>query len=102
MVYAKIKVFIKSYTEGENKNYLYLDKNNQPDLTLTTPLIERRKYIDCLMLYSFKGPFELLHGVIVDIRFLAKSSVVVPKYCLFLVDLFTFKIYTYPIKKYVF
>ena len=54
------------------------------------------------MLYSFKGPFELLHGVIVDIRFLAKSSAVVPKYCLLLVDLFTFKIYTYPIKKYVF
>ena len=34
-VYPKGKVFIKLYTEVENKNYLYLDKNNQPNLPLT-------------------------------------------------------------------
>ena len=50
------------------------------------------------MLYSFKGPFELLCADIADSRFLAKSAVY-PKYYLLFLDLFTSKIYTYPIKK---
>ena len=40
-----------------------------------------------------KAPFELIHGDILDIGFLAKSAGD-PKYCLLFVDLFTFKIYT--------
>ena len=43
-------------------------------------------------------PFELLHADIVDIRFFAKSAAD-PHYCLLFVDLFTQKIYTYPINK---
>ena len=39
----------------------------------------------------------MLHADIADIRFLAKSAVD-PKYCLLLVDLFTSKIYVYPMK----
>ena len=46
LVYAEGKVFIKLHTEVENKNYLYLDKNNQPNLPLTTPFLEKRKNID--------------------------------------------------------
>ena len=49
-------------------------------------------------LYSFKGPFEVLQADIADIRFLGKL-VVDPKFCLLFVDLFTFMIYTHPIKK---
>ena len=98
MLYVKDKVFITLYTEVENKNYLYLNKNNHRNLPLTTPFIEKRKNIDCYMLYSFKGPFALLYVDIADIRFLAKSAVD-RKYCLLLVDLFTSKIYTYPMKK---
>ena len=93
-VYAKDKL----YTEVENKNYLYLDKNIQPNLPLTMPFIEKRKNIDRSMLYSFKGQFEFFHAGIADVRFLAKSAVD-SIYCLLLVDLFTFKIYTYPMKK---
>ena len=54
--------------------------------------------MDRSTLYSFKGPFELFHGDIADIRFLAKSAVD-PHYCLVLIDLFSNKIYTYPMKK---
>ena len=48
-------------------------------------------------LYSFSRPFEALQADIAYIRFLARSAVN-QKFCLFL-DLFTSKIYTYPIKK---
>ena len=40
----------------------------------------------------------MLHADIADLRFLAKSAAD-PKYCLLLVDLFTSKIYVYPMKK---
>ena len=39
-----------------------------------------------------------MHADIADLRFLAKSAVD-PKYCLLIVDLFTSKIYVYPMKK---
>ena len=48
-------------------------------------------------LYSFSRPFEALHADIVYISFLARSAVN-PKFCLLFIDLFTSKIYTYPMK----
>ena len=39
----------------------------------------------------------MLHADIADLTFLAKSAVD-PKYCLLIVDLFTSKIYVYPMK----
>ena len=39
----------------------------------------------------------MLHADIADLRFLAKSAVD-PKYCLLIVDLFSSKIYVFPIK----
>ena len=53
--------------------------------------------MDHSTLYSVGKSFELLHAGIADTRFLAKS-VVDPKYCLLLVDLFTSKVYIYPMK----
>ena len=46
---------------------------------------------------TIQKPFKLLHADIADTRFLAKSAVD-PKYCLLLVDLFTSKVYIYPMK----
>ena len=57
----------------------------------------KKTNIDHLVLYSISRPFEALHADIVDLRFLAKSAVD-PKYCLLIVDLFTSKIYVYPMK----
>ena len=58
----------------------------------------KKRNIGRSTLYSFKDSFELLHADISDLRFLAKSAVD-PKYCRLIVDLFTSKIYTYPMKK---
>ena len=51
-----------------------------------------------MTLYSISKPFEKIHADIADSRFLAKSAAD-PKYCLLIVDLFTSKIYVYPMKK---
>ena len=51
---------------------------------------------DCLA-FSISKPFDLLHADIADTRFLARSAID-PKYCLLLVNLFTSKIYVYPMK----
>ena len=59
---------------------------------------KKKKDVDCSALYSFKGPLELLHADIAELRYLAKSAVD-PKYCLSIVDLCTSKIYNYPMKK---
>ena len=53
--------------------------------------------MDHSTLYNIGKPFELLNGDIADTRFLAKPAID-PKYCLLLVDLFTSKVYIYPMK----
>ena len=53
--------------------------------------------IDRSTLYSFGGPFELLHADLGNLEFLGKSAAD-PKYCLLIVDLFTSKTYVYPMK----
>ena len=61
------------------------------------PFYDFKSNVDHSTLYSIGKPFELLHADIADTRFLAKS-VVNPKYCLLLVDLFTSKVYIYHMK----
>ena len=52
---------------------------------------QRKKVDKSITLYSFEGPFELLHEDIVNIRLVAKS-VVDPRYSVLLIDLFISKI----------
>ena len=66
-------------------------------MPLVTPFVDKKTNIEHSTLYSFHKPFEMLHADIADIRFLAKSAVD-PKYFFLLVDLFTSKIYVYPMK----
>ena len=61
------------------------------------PFYDFKSNVDHSTLFSIGKPFELLHADIADTRFLAKS-VIDLKYCLVLVDLFTSKIYIYPMK----
>ena len=89
-VYKKNKVFVNLYKQLEDKNFY--QKNNLP---LATPFFSQKSNVDHSTLYSISKPFDLVHGDIADTRFLAKSAVD-PKYCLLLVDLFTSKIYVYP------
>ena len=79
--------------DKENKNIKsLLDKP-----PLTTQFIWKRRDIDRSTLYSFDGPFQILQADIAFIRFLAKSPID-PKFCFLFVNLFTSKIYTFPIK----
>ena len=91
-VYEKDKVFVNLYNQLEDK--IFYQNNNLP---LATPFVNKKSNVDHSTLYSIGKPFELLHADIADTRFLAKSAVD-PKYCLLLVDLFTSKIYIYPMK----
>ena len=56
--------------------------------------IEKRE-TDRSTLYSFDGPFQLIHADVGNFEFLGKS-VTVPKYALLIVDLYSSKIYVYP------
>ena len=83
--------------------YNNLDKENKKIISLlekpplTMKFIEKRSDIDCSTLYSFDGPFQLLQADIAYISFLAISAVEL-NFCLLFVDLFTSKIYTFPMK----
>ena len=90
--YEKDSVFINLYDKVKHVN---IEEENTVPIYM--PFVESKKNIDKSTLYSFNGPFQLLHADIAEIRFFSKSAVD-PKYCLF-VDLFTQKIYTYPMKK---
>ena len=91
-VYEKDKVFVNLYNQLEDK--IFYQNNILP---LVTPFINKKSNVDHSTLYSIGKPFELLHADIVETNFFVKSAVD-PKYCLLLVDLFTSKVYVYPIK----
>ena len=77
---------------SENDVVLELDSEN----VKRTDYIEKRE-IDHSTLYSFNAPFRLIHAVVGNLEFLGKNASF-PQYVLVLVDLFSSKIYTYPMK----
>ena len=92
-IFDKDKVFVNLYNQLEDKNF----RSKKEFLPIVTPFSDIKSNVDHSTLFSIGKPFELFHADIVDTRFLAKSAVD-PKYCLLLVDLFTSKIYIYPMK----
>ena len=66
-------------------------------MPIVTPFSDIKSNVDHSTLFSIGKPFELFHADIADTTLLAKSPFD-PKYCLLLVDLFTSKIYIYPMK----
>ena len=91
--YQKDKVFNKLYENLEDKNFNKKDYK----VPLSTPFYEKKTDIDRSTLYSIEKPFQRVHADIADLRFFAQSAVD-PKYALLCVDLFTSKIYVYPMK----
>ena len=59
--------------------------------------VEKKHDSDRSTLYSFEGLFQLLHTDMGNLEFLGKLATD-PKYYLLFVDLFTSKIYVYPMK----
>ena len=76
-----------------------LDKKNvifEPERVKRTDYVEKRE-IDHSTLYSFDAPFQLFHVDVANLEPLGKNATF-PQYVLVLVDLFSSKVYTYPMK----
>ena len=94
--YEKYIIFLKLYNNIKNVN---LDEKEE--IPTFVPFIENKKDIESSTLYSLMVLFNyyvLILADIADIRFFSKSAVD-PHYFLLFVDLFTQKIYTFPMKK---
>ena len=55
----------------------------------------KKREIDRSTLYSFDGPFQLIHVHVGNLEFLWKSAIS-PRYVLLVVDLYSSKVYVYP------
>ena len=96
-LYEKDEVFYKLYSQIEDRNVLFNDDN--PKVLFYIPFLEQRKDADrSSALYSIKALFELVHADVADIRVFLRSAVD-PNCCLLCVDLFSSKVYIYPMKK---
>ena len=109
---GQLKKLKKSRFENDRyflKQYLHfkgIHKEIPNVLVLATlkeqiPIVTRytkAPYYNRITLYSIGGPFELLHVDLADVNF-TKPSASDPKYVLLAVDLFSSKIYVYPMKK---
>ena len=87
--YTKDKNFFKLLNLLDNNN---VDFRSEDD----TDYVEKRE-IDNSTLYSFDGSFQLVHADVGNLEFLGKSTSF-RQYVLVLVDLFSSKVYAYPMK----
>ena len=86
--------------QTDSKSVLFTEENINEDekssIPIKTTFVEKKDDIDRSTLYSFDGPFQLLHADAGNLGFLGKSATD-PKYCLLFVELFTSKVYVHPI-----
>ena len=75
---------------ADNKSVFNDDKAQIADYA------EKRE-TDRSTLYSFKGPFQLLHADVGNLEYLGKNGTF-PQYVLVIVDLYSSKVYTYSMK----
>ena len=99
----KLLLKLKKSKYAADKNFFkivgLLDNNvffDSVDKVNRTDYIEKRE-IDHSTLYNFNGPFQLFHADVGNLEFLRKN-VTFPQYVLILVDLFSSKIYTFPMR----
>ena len=91
-LYKKDIVFVNIYNGLENKKFL------PEKVPLNSPFVEKKKALFIpryIVLVDLLNNYRLIQPTLV---YLARSAVD-PKFCLLFVDLFTSKIYTYPMKK---
>ena len=89
--YTRDKNFFKLVKFLENDDNVIFNENIK-----RTDYVEKRE-IDHSTLYSFDGPFQLFHADVGNLEFLGKNATF-PQYVLVLVDLFSPKIYTFPMR----
>ena len=85
------KLLYKLVNIIDNKSFFKEDKS-----PTRADYVEKRE-IDLSTLYSFDGPFQLLHANLGKLEFLGKNATF-SQYVLVIVDLFSSKIYTYSMK----
>ena len=90
-MYETDRVFYKLVNLLDSKNVF-----NDNKVPARTDYVEKRE-IDCSTLFSFDGPFQLLHADVGNLEFLGKNATF-PQYVLVIVDLFSSKVYTYSMK----
>ena len=90
--YAKDKQLLKLITLAENA----VERLKEEKMSARLDYIEKRK-IDRSTLYSFDGPFQLMHADVANLQFLEKSASV-PRYAPLIVDLYSSKVYVYPMR----
>ena len=96
---------LKKSTYVRHKEFVNLSVNSvdsseddeKKSLPINTVFVEKKDDIDRSTLYSFDGPFQLLHADVGNLEFLGKSAAD-QKYCLLFVDLFTSKVYVYSLR----
>ena len=89
--YETGKLFYKLVNLLDSKNAF--DDGRVPT---RTDFVEKRE-IDRSTLYSFDGPFQLLHADVGNVEFLGKNATFL-QYVLVIVDLFSSKVYAYSMK----
>ena len=86
--YLKDAQLLQLINLADNKDFLGDDK-----APTRIDYVEKRE-IDRSTLYSFDGPFQLLHADIGNLEFLGKNATF-PQYALVVVDLYSSKVYVY-------
>ena len=85
----------------DQKDVIYDDNDyeNKPRIRFYTPFVEQKKDIDrSSSLYTVDGPLQFFHADVAYLKFSLKSAVD-PKYALICVDLFSSKVFVYPMRK---
>ena len=77
------------------ENFHLINKIASKTLPIRLDYVEKRE-IDRSTLYSIDGLFQLVQADIANLRFLGKSAAH-PKYCLVAVDVYSSKVYVYPV-----
>ena len=78
------------------ENFDLITKSDSKTLPRRLDYVEKRQ-IDRSTLHSVESPFQLVHADIGNLRFLGKSAAH-PKYCLVAVDVYSSKVYVYPMR----
>ena len=90
--YVKDKQLLKLINLAENA----VEKLKEEKMPTRLDYLEKRE-TDRSMLYSFDGPFQLMHADVANLQFLGKSATV-PRYALLIIDLYSSKVYVYPMR----
>ena len=80
------------------KLILSVDNNlENEDKTPTRVNFVEKREIDRSTLYSFNGPFQVVHADVGNLEFFGKNATI-PRYVLLVVDLCSSKVYVYPMR----